>query len=79
MAPTGIAGPVRPAASLFHDEDRVAESGETARMALYAINNGVRQYDFREVRLTSGAQRGLALGGQSRPVLSAHYKRGGQP
>ena len=36
---------MRPEASLFHDEDRVAESGETARMALYAINNGVNDGD----------------------------------
>src|SRR5260370_32050262 len=38
-----------------------------------------RQYDFREVRLTPSAQRGLALLGQSRPVLSADTERGGQP
>ena len=44
MAPTGIAGPVRPEASLFHDENRVAESGETTRMALDTINNGVSEW-----------------------------------
>ena len=38
-----------------------------------------RQYDFRAMRLTSGAQRGLASNGQSRPVLLAHHERGGQP
>ena len=38
-----------------------------------------RQYDFRAMRLTSGAQRGLASRGQSRLVLSAHDERGGQP
>ena len=35
-----------------------------------------RQYDFRDMRLTSSAQRGVALEGQSRPGLSAHYERG---
>ena len=38
-----------------------------------------RQYDFHKVRLTPSALRGLALEGQSRPVLEAHYERGGQP
>ena len=38
-----------------------------------------RQYDFCEVRLTPGAHRGFASRGQSRPVLSAHSERGGQP
>src|SRR2546426_9257945 len=43
------------------------------------LSHASRQYDFREVRLTSSAQRGLASWGQSRPVLSAHNERGGQP
>jgi hypothetical protein len=34
-----------------------------------------RQYDFREVTLTSSAQRGLASRGQSRPVLSQEAAR----
>jgi hypothetical protein len=38
-----------------------------------------RQYDFHAMRLTSDVLRGLAWEGQSRPVLEAHYKRGGQP
>ncbi len=32
-----------------------------------------RQYDFHEVRLTFDALRGLALAGQSRPVLAAQH------
>ena len=46
---------------------------------LAAVLTKPRQYDFHEVRLTSGAQRGLASRGQSRRVLSAHHERGGQP
>ena len=38
-----------------------------------------RQYEFREVELTSSAQRGSASRGQDRPVLVAHTKRGDQP
>ena len=48
-------------------------------LAPYGDARGSRQYDFREVRLTSSTQRGLASRGQSRPVLSAHNERGGQP
>src|SRR2546427_6580478 len=38
-----------------------------------------RQYDFREVRLTSGAQRGLASSRPEPHVLSGTNERGGQP
>src|SRR5213594_1327661 len=38
-----------------------------------------RQYDFREVRLTSGAQRGLASSRPEPHVLLGTNERGGQP
>ena len=53
--------------------------GDQVLVRHHLLMNRSRQYDFRAMRLTSGAQRGLASGGQSRPVLSAHYERGGQP
>src|SRR5207244_289865 len=55
-------------------EPRAGRSGAGDRRRLLA-----RQYDFREVRLTSGAQRGLASSRPEPHVLSGTNERGGQP
>src|SRR5437667_4021528 len=70
-------GPFAASAAALRNSTSAADNRQNIAFIFPPLS--ARQYDFREVRLTSGAQRGLASSRPEPHVLLGTNERGGQP